>query len=55
MRAQRRRDTAPEVAIRKALHALGWRFRIDYKVPGSRRRMDIAFPRLKGMRPAKSS
>jgi DNA mismatch endonuclease (patch repair protein) len=47
MQTQRRRDTAPEVAIRKALHALGWRFRIDYKVPSSRRRMDIAFPRLR--------
>lgn len=33
-----RQDTAPEVAIRRALHAAGHRFRVLYRVPGNRRR-----------------
>lgn len=46
MRAQRRRDTAPEIALRKELFALGLRFRVAYPVPGLRRRsIDIAFPK----------
>lgn len=43
MRRARRRDTACELAIRSALHKRGWRFRIDWKVPQTRRRADIAF------------
>lgn len=40
-----RRDTAPELAVRRALHAAGLRYRIEYPVPGApRRRIDIAFP-----------
>lgn len=41
---QRTRDTAPEVAVRKALHALGLRYRVD-RAPlrGLRRRADIVF------------
>lgn len=36
------------MAIRSALHARGWRFRIQYPVPGHRRRsIDIAFTRRK--------
>lgn len=40
----RRRDTKPEVEIRRALHALGHRFRVDRAVlPERRRRADIVF------------
>lgn len=48
MRAVRRRDTAPEVAARSALHALGLRFRVAWPIPGQRRRtIDIAFTRVR--------
>ena len=43
MTANRRRDTKPEMAVRRALHATGMRFRVDYQVL-PRRRADIAFP-----------
>lgn len=43
MIANRRRDTKPEIAVRRALHADGMRFRVDYPVL-PRRRADIAFP-----------
>ena len=45
MRANRRKDTKPELALRRALHAQGYRYRKDYplQVPGSRVRPDIAF------------
>jgi DNA mismatch endonuclease (patch repair protein) len=46
MQRQARRDTKPEVALRRALHARGWRFRVDAApLPGQRRRADIVFPR----------
>jgi DNA mismatch endonuclease, patch repair protein len=45
MKRQRRRDTAAELAIRSALYRNGLRFRVDYPLPGLRRRADIAFPR----------
>ena len=44
MRATRQRDTPAEIALRRALHAQGLRFRVDYPVLG-RRRADVAFPR----------
>ncbi|TXK19766.1 very short patch repair endonuclease [Homoserinibacter sp. GY 40078] len=48
MLANRRRDTKPEVAIRRILHARGLRFRVDYRVLlTSRTRADIAFTRWK--------
>jgi DNA mismatch endonuclease (patch repair protein) len=48
MQANRRRDTRPELALRRILHAHGWRFRVDYPpIPGLRRRADIAFPKRK--------
>lgn len=48
MSAARRRDTAPEVALRKVLHAAGLRYRVAYPVPGQRRRtIDIAFTRVR--------
>ncbi|MEU4360491.1 very short patch repair endonuclease [Promicromonospora sp. NPDC023987] len=48
MSRARRRDTAPEVALRRELHARGLRYRVAYPVPGQRRRtIDITFTRLK--------
>jgi DNA mismatch endonuclease (patch repair protein) len=48
MSRQGRRDTVPEVAVRKLLHAAGLRYRVNIPVPGMRRRsVDIVFPRLK--------
>lgn len=45
----RARDTKPELAVRRLLHARGLRYRVDYRVvaPGRSVRADIAFPRLK--------
>jgi DNA mismatch endonuclease (patch repair protein) len=44
MQQQRRRDTRPEMALRRALHRRGLRYRIDRQViPGLRRRHDIVF------------
>lgn len=48
MRANRRRDTEPELALRSLLHRAGLRFRVDLPIrPGSGRpiRPDIVFPR----------
>lgn len=47
MRGNRRVDTAPEVAIRQALHAVGLRFRKDYQLvtPLAKTRADIVFAR----------
>ncbi|MFC5217417.1 very short patch repair endonuclease [Streptomyces coerulescens] len=48
MNRQSSRDTAPEVAVRKILHAAGWRYRVDVPVPDMpRRTIDIAFPKAK--------
>ncbi|MCX4847793.1 very short patch repair endonuclease [Streptomyces sp. NBC_00893] len=48
MSRQVSRDTAPEVAVRKLLHASGYRYRVNERVPGmSRRTIDIAFTRAK--------
>lgn len=46
MRSNRRRDTRPELAIRRLLHARGLRYRVDM-APWSnkRRRADIVFAR----------
>ena len=44
MRANRRRDTAPELALRRALHSRGYRYRVDYRpLPRLRRRADLVF------------
>jgi DNA mismatch endonuclease, patch repair protein len=46
MRAIRRADTKPEIALRRALHRQGYRFRKDYRLDladGKRVRPDIAF------------
>lgn len=48
MLAQRQSDTAPELAIRRALHAMGLRYRLHQKiVPGTRRSVDIVFARAR--------
>ena len=46
MKSNRRRDTRPELAIRRLLHACGYRYRVDF-APWSnkRRRADIVFTR----------
>lgn len=44
MQANTRRDTQPELALRRALHALGLRFRNDARpLPDVNRRADIVF------------
>lgn len=44
MERQARRDTAPELAVRRALHAMGLRYRVDLSpLPGLRSRADIVF------------
>lgn len=44
MSEARRRDTAPELAVRRELHRRGLRFRVDRPLPGMpRRRADITF------------
>lgn len=44
MQRQRRRDTAPELALRRALHRRGLRYRVDRPVVrGVRRRADVVF------------
>lgn len=47
MAAIRRRDTKPEIALRSALHRLGYRFRKDFpiRIDGRLIRPDIAFTR----------
>jgi len=47
MRGNRRRDTSPELRLRKLLHAQGLRFRVDLVILTRSRRVrpDIVFPR----------
>lgn len=48
MQAIRSRDTKPEMAVRRLLHAQGYRYRVHYApVPGVRRRADIVFTRAR--------
>jgi len=48
MKAVRQRDTKAEMEVRRRLHAMGLRYRVDYPVLESpRRRADVAFPRLR--------
>ena len=42
----RGRDTAPELALRKALHALGLRYRLHGRLPG---KPDVVLPRHKAV------
>lgn len=49
MRANRRRDTSPEMALRSELFRRGLRFRVDFpvKVDGRSPRPDVAFTRTR--------
>lgn len=46
MQANRRRDTSPELAVRRLVHAAGFRYRVDFRlVPALRTRADLVFTR----------
>lgn len=46
MLSNRGRDTKVELRVRSALHAVGLRYRLQLRVPGSSRRtIDVAFPK----------
>src|SRR4051794_32017565 len=46
MQSQRRRDTTLELKIRRSLHALGYRYRVDFRMePSFRARGDVVFTR----------
>ncbi|WKG01388.1 very short patch repair endonuclease [Mycolicibacterium sp. HK-90] len=48
MRANRGRDTGPEMALRRALHAAGLRYRVNARpIPDSRMTVDVVFPRAR--------
>jgi len=48
MARQHRRDTEPELLLRRELHSLGLRYRVDHPLPGMpRRRADVLFTRAK--------
>ncbi len=48
MQGQRARDTRPELAFRRHLHAIGLRYRVDHPpLPGVRARADVVFTRVK--------
>jgi DNA mismatch endonuclease, patch repair protein len=48
MRSNRGRDTGPEIALRRALHAAGLRYRLNVRpLPQSRMTVDVAFPRAR--------
>ncbi|WP_231919232.1 very short patch repair endonuclease [Microterricola viridarii] len=48
MRGNRSRDTAPELAVRRLLHAEGRRYRVNYRpVAGLRRTADVVFTRAR--------
>ena len=48
MQSNRAQDTAPELGVRRAMHALGLRYRVDVRpIPALRSRADAVFPRAK--------
>lgn len=48
MAANRRKDTSPEMAVRRLVHAAGLRYRVDAKpLPGVNRRADLVFRRAR--------
>jgi DNA mismatch endonuclease, patch repair protein len=48
MRSNRGRDTAPELAVRRRVHAMGLRYRTSVRpVPEIRRTADMVFTRIK--------
>lgn len=44
---QARRDTTPELLLRRELWRRGLRYRVDHRVVGRRRRVDIAFTKAR--------
>jgi DNA mismatch endonuclease (patch repair protein) len=45
MQRQRRRDTEPEMELRRILHRRGFRYNVDFPaLPSSRTRQDLVFP-----------
>lgn len=48
MRSNRGRDTKPELAVRRLVHAMGLRYRVDARpLPALNRRADLVFPRAR--------
>jgi DNA mismatch endonuclease (patch repair protein) len=48
MQANRSRDTSPELAVRRAVHRLGLRYRVGQRpLPNLRQSADLVFPRAK--------
>lgn len=48
MQSNKSRDTKPELALRRAVHALGLRYRVSTRpLPGVRRTADLVFTRAK--------
>jgi DNA mismatch endonuclease (patch repair protein) len=48
MLANKSRDTNPELAVRRLVHAAGLRYRVDARpISGVRRRGDLVFPRAR--------
>jgi DNA mismatch endonuclease (patch repair protein) len=48
MQGNRRRDTEPEMAVRRLVHAAGLRYRVDAKpLPELNRRADVVFTRAR--------
>ncbi|MBY0287286.1 MAG: very short patch repair endonuclease [Mycobacteriaceae bacterium] len=46
MRANKSRDTVPELAVRRLVHAMGLRYRVNARpLPDLRRTADLVFPR----------
>ena len=46
MKGNRSRDTKPELAVRRLVHAAGYRYRVAYRpIPGLRRTADLVFTR----------
>ncbi|WP_460302342.1 very short patch repair endonuclease [Actinocorallia aurea] len=48
MQSNKGRDTKPELALRRAVHAMGLRYRVSTRpIPTLRRTADLVFPRVK--------
>ncbi|GAA1739312.1 very short patch repair endonuclease [Nonomuraea bangladeshensis] len=48
MQSNRGKDTRPELALRRAVHALGLRYRVSVRpLPSVRRTADLVFPKVK--------